>query len=451
MIYKNFKLNCIFRLLMISGNLFLIYYSASQLGYHITPILLIITSIIQFVSLFNYIQKINLYLTTFLESIRYADFSRSFQIDGLGSKYDELKAVFNLVINDFQKIRSDKEENYHYLQNVIQHIGIGLVAFTSEGDLEMINNSAKKLLQVHRLKNLSELAAINEKLPYTLLSLKSGDRTLIPINNNDSILQLAMYATEFKLRDRAIKLVSLQNIQSELEEQEMAAWQKLISVLTHEIMNSITPIASLSATVNHLLNEKKDKNNNPIPIDNETIDDIRSSLSTINKRSTGLIHFVESYRSLTKIPKPKFAIVPVNNIFLNIHNLLDEDIKTRNIRFNSKINPYSLELTVDQEQIEQVLLNMIKNSVHAVAECDDPHIELKAFLDIRGRIAIQITDNGAGILKDVIDKIFIPFFTTKSNGSGIGLSLSRQIMRIHGGSISVDSTPYVSTTFTLKF
>jgi nitrogen fixation/metabolism regulation signal transduction histidine kinase len=451
MIYKNFKINCLARLLLISGNLFLVYYSASQLSYHITPVLLAVTSILQFISLFNYIQKINLYLTTFLESIRYADFSRSFQIDGLGSKYDELKEVFNLVITDFQKIRSDKEENYHYLQNVIQHIGIGLIAFTADGSLEMINNAAKKLLQVHRLKNLSELAAINEKLPFTLLSLKSGDRTLIPITDNDNILQLAIYATEFKLRDRAIKLVSLQNIQSELEEQEMAAWQKLISVLTHEIMNSITPIASLSSTVNHLLNENKDEEGNPIPLDNETIDDIRSSLITINKRSTGLIHFVESYRSLTKIPKPRFAIVPVKSLFQNIHNLLDEDIKNKNIRFNSNINPYSLELTIDQEQIEQVLLNLIKNAVHAVAECDNPHIELKSFLDVRGRIAIQLTDNGAGILKDVIDKIFIPFFTTKSNGSGIGLSLSRQIMRIHGGSISVDSTPEVSTTFTLRF
>ena len=257
MIYKNFKINCLVRLILISGNLFLIYYSASQLGYHITPVLLAVISILQFISLFNYIQKINLYLTTFLESIRYADFSRSFQIDGLGSKYDELKEVFNLVITDFQKIRADKEENFHYLQNVIQHIGIGLIAFTNDGSLEMINNAAKKLLQVHRLKNLSELATINEKLPYTLLSLKSGDRTLIPITNNDNILQLAVYATEFKLRDRLIKLVSIQNIQSELEEQEMAAWQKLISVLTHEIMNSITPIASLSSTVNHLINESK--------------------------------------------------------------------------------------------------------------------------------------------------------------------------------------------------
>lgn len=451
MIYKNFKLNCIIRLLLISGNLFLVYYSISELSYHITPVLLTITTIIQFISLFSYIQKINLYLTTFLESIRYADFSRSFQVEGLGSKYDELKKVFNLVIADFQKIRSDKEENYHYLQNVIQHIGIGLIAFNQDGALEMINNAAKKLMQVHRLKNISELAPLNEKLPYTLLSLSSGDRTLIQIADNDNVMQLAMYATEFKLRDRAIKLVSLQNIQSELEEQEMAAWQKLISVLTHEIMNSITPIASLSSTVNHLLNEAKDDEGNPLPLDNETIDDIRSSLLTINKRSTGLIHFVESYRNLTKIPKPKFAIVPVSNIFKNIHNLLDDDIKNKNISFSSSIDPHSLELTVDQEQIEQVLLNLLKNSCHAVAESENPKIELSAFLENRGRVAIQVTDNGAGILKDVIDKIFIPFFTTKSNGSGIGLSLSRQIMRIHGGSISVDSKPYHATTFTLKF
>ncbi len=451
MIYKNFKLNCIFRLLLISANLLLVFISISQLHYHITPFLLFVIAIIQFISLFNYIQKINLYLTTFLESVRYADFSRSFQIEGLGSKYDELKKAFNLVISDFQKIRSDKEEHFQYLQNVIQHIGIGLIAFSSSGDIELINNSAKKIFSINRLKNVSELNKIDEKLPAAFASLKSGDRTLIQLYEKENILQLAVYATEFKLRDRSIKLVSLQNIQSELEEQEMAAWQKLISVLTHEIMNSITPIASLSATVNHLLNENKDENGTLLPLDNETIDDIRSSLITINKRSTGLIRFVESYRSLTKIPKPQYAIIPVKSLFQNIHNLLDDELKNKQISFKSSINPVSLELTIDQEQIEQVLINLIRNSIHAVAECEQPQIELTAFLDTRGRIAIQISDNGPGILKDVIDKIFIPFFTTKTNGSGIGLSLSRQIMRIHGGSISVDSTPYHNTTFTLKF
>lgn len=392
-----------------------------------------------------------MYLTTFLDSIRYADFSRNFKIEGLGSRYDELKSAFNQVIDNFQKIRTDKEEHFHYLQNVIQHVGIGLIAFNNTGEIELINNSARKIMQVYHVDFLDDLAQISDELPMKLNQLKSGDRTIIQLLIQDKNVQLVVYATEFKIRNRLIKLVSLQNIQSELEEQEMAAWQKLISVLTHEIMNSITPIASLSATVNQILKDNLDDNGNIAPLDNETIDDIRSSLLTINKRSTGLIRFVESYRSLTKIPKPKFNIIPVNNLFQNLHNLLDDDIQNAGIYFNSSIDPYSLELTIDQEQIEQVLINLIKNAMHALTESSDPKIELKAFLNEKGRSIIQISDNGPGIIKDVIDKIFIPFFTTKSNGSGIGLSLSKQIMRAHGGTITVNSIPYENTTFTLIF
>jgi nitrogen fixation/metabolism regulation signal transduction histidine kinase len=399
----------------------------------------------------QYIQKTNRYLTTFLESIRYSDFSRSFKIEGLGSAYDELQIAFNHVIEDFQKIRTEREEHYHYLQNVIQHIGISLIAFRKDGHVEMMNNSAKKLFQKNRLNNIKELKKYSEGLVRTLKELKPGKRKLVQVSDENIILQLAIYSTEFKLSNRTIKLVSIQNIQSELEEQEMAAWQKLISVLTHEIMNSITPIASLSATVNDLLKDIDTTDNIPQEIDDEIVIDIRNSLTTIHKRSTGLIRFVESYRNLTKIPKPEFEIIPAKNIFTNVKLLMEEELHKSNISCKRSIIPETLEVTADQQQIEQVLLNLIKNSQHALEGQENGKIELNAFLDKRGKVAIQVVDNGPGILEDVIDKIFIPFFTTKANGSGIGLSLSRQIMRFHGGTITANSEPNVKTEFTLKF
>ena len=451
MVYKNFKLNCSVRIILIAITMLLTFISVYNLGFSVTPILLGLITILQISSMLQYIQKTNRYLTTFLESIRYSDFSRSFKIDGLGSAFDGLKTAFNHVIEDFQKIRTEREEHYHYLQNVIQHIGISLIAFRKNGQVEMMNNSAKKLFQINRLSNIKELKKYSEELVRTLRDLKPGKRKLVQVSDEDVILQLAIYSTEFKLSNRTIKLVSIQNIQSELEEQEMAAWQKLISVLTHEIMNSITPIASLSATVNDLLKNIDTTDNIPQEIDDEIVIDIRNSLTTIHKRSTGLIRFVESYRNLTKIPKPEFEIIPVKNIFDNVKLLMEKELHKSNINCSKSIIPETLEVTADQQQIEQVLLNLLKNSQHALEGQENGKIELNAFLDKRGKVAIQVVDNGPGILEDVIDKIFIPFFTTKANGSGIGLSLSRQIMRFHGGTITANSELNVKTEFTLKF
>jgi len=428
-----------------------VFISIFRFGFNVTPILLCVLIIFQISDLIRYVQKTNKYLTSFLESIRYADFSRSFKLEGLGSAYDEMRDAFNDVISDFQKIRSEKEEHFHYLQNVIQHIGISLIAFQKDGSVEMINNSAKKLFQVSKLKNISELESYSLELVKKMKSMKSGERILVQVIDNDMMMQLAIYATEFKIRMQRIILVSIQNIQSELEEQEMAAWQKLIQVLTHEIMNSITPIASLSSTINELLKDIDTTDNKPQMIDDETVIDIRNSLKTISKRSTGMVHFVESYRNLTKIPKPKFDIIPIKEIFNNVHLLMEKDLKLKGIECVIDISPPSLELTADEELIEQVLINLVKNSMHALSNIENAKIIMRAFMDKRGRIAVQVIDNGLGILKEVIDKIFIPFFTTKTEGSGIGLSLSKQIMRVHGGTLTAQSEPNVETNFTLRF
>jgi len=431
--------------------LLLIFITIYQFNLYITPILMGIILIFQILNLIKYVQKTNHYLAIFLESIRYADFTRSFKLEGLGTAYDEMKEAFNDVIMDFQKIRNEKEEHYHYLQNVIQHIGISLIAFQKDGTVEMVNNSAKKLFQISKIKHIKELENFSSELVEKMINMKSGERVLVQVIDNDMIMQLAIYATEFKIRRQNIILVSIQNIQSELEEQEMEAWQKLIRVLTHEIMNSITPISSLTSTINELLKDIDTTDNKPQEIDDETVVDIRNSLKTINKRSIGLIHFVKSYRSLTKIPKPKFNIIPVKEIFNNVYLLMEKELKLRDIECEIVISPISLELTADEELIEQVLINLVKNAIFALSEIENAKIIMKAFLDKRGRIVLQIIDNGTGILEEVIDKIFVPFFTTRTDGSGIGLSLSKQILRMHGGSITAQSKPNKETIFTLKF
>lgn len=403
--------------------------------------------------MFKYIDKSNRDLASFLESIRFSEFTRSFQMEGMGSSFDELNKAFNDVIRDFQTVRTEKEEHFHYLQSIVQNIDVSIIAYQKDGTVEMINKAAKKLFQISGLKNVKQLYQISGELVEKLLSIAPGDSALIKVQQEDDLLQLAINSTEFKIHNKTIVLATIKNIQSVLEEQETEAWQKLISVLTHEIMNSITPIASLSSTIDVMINSFKeqqqiDPNAN---IDSETANEIQQGLQTIHKRSTGLLHFVNTYRNLTRIPKPNFRITTVKGIFDNIIPLMNEEFTQANISFHSEIDPPEMEFSADVELLEQVIINLLKNAIHALDGQEKAQITMKAFLNKRGRVTIQVVDNGVGILPEVLDKIFIPFFTTKPKGSGIGLSLSRQIMRLHGGSITAYSVPSYGASFTLTF
>ena len=451
MVFKHFRTHLVLRIIGIIITIGLLFYLLFSHHFNITPILLLIVIILQVVSLIKYLERTNRYLTTFLESIRYSDFTRSFQIQGLGSAYDGLKDAFNNVIEDFQKIRAEKQANYHYLQNVIQHIGIALIAFKPNGEVILVNNAAKKLFRIFKIRNIADLNQFSEGLAKLLPKMKSGQKDLIKVQIEDDFLQLVVSAKEFILGGLNVSLVSIQNIQAELETQELEAWQKLIRVLTHEIMNSITPISSLSATVNSMLDGIDTTDNKPQEIDDETVIDIQDALRTIHRRSNGLIHFVETYRNLTKIPKPDFTIFPLKQLLDNVENLMKDQMEKSNIDFSISLEPDTLYLTADEELIEQIIINLLKNSIQAMGNQEKKVISIKAYIGLRGRILIQVIDNGPGILQDVIDKIFIPFFTTKSNGSGIGLSLSRQIMRMHGGTITVASELDKETVFTLRF
>jgi two-component system, NtrC family, nitrogen regulation sensor histidine kinase NtrY len=452
MIYKKFRVNILIRILLLSTTVFLFFLSLKT-HFYITPVLVGLLIIFQIYALFQYADKTNRELASFLESIRYAEFTRSFQIEGMGSSFDELARAFNDVIKDFQNVRSEKEEHFHYLQSIVQNIDVSIIAFQRDGSVEMVNKSAKKLFQVSSLKNINSLEALSHELVQTLVSIKPGENKLVKVQDEEDILQLNINATELKIKDKEIILATIKNIQNVLEEQETEAWQKLIRVLTHEIMNSITPIASLSSTLDLMLKDivHPGESVHEYKLDMETVGEIQTALQTINKRSTGLLHFVNTYRNLTRIPKPNFRIASVGALFKNINLLLEEEFKKNSISFIVQVDPENLEFSADEQLIEQVLINLLKNSMHAIENRPSPRIELKAFVNKRGRVTIQVYDNGQGILPDVLDKIFIPFFTTKPNGSGIGLSLSRQIIRQHNATISAHSVVEKETTFTITF
>jgi two-component system, NtrC family, nitrogen regulation sensor histidine kinase NtrY len=449
--FKNYRLNIIFRVIVLAISIGLVAYFIT-VNKFIVPVILTAAVIFEITSIIRYLDKTNRELTSFLESIRFSEFTRSFQIESMGGTFNELNRAFNEVMHDFQKVRAEKEESFHYLQTIVQNIDVSVIAYSGDGNIELINKTAKKLFQLASIKNIKALESLSPDLVATLLGIKPGENKLVKVQYDDDILQLAIYASTIKVKDKLIYLVTIKDIQNVLEEQETEAWQKLIRVLTHEIMNSITPIASLSSTLDLMLKGMvAEGNGEELHIDKESVSEIQEALQTINKRSTGLLHFVNTYRNLTRIPKPNFRQCSVKELFTNIEKLMEEEIKRYGFEFIVRVEPADLEFTADDQLIEQVLINLLKNSLHALMGRPSGKIQLLGFMNKRGRVTLQVVDNGTGILKDVLDKIFIPFFTTKPSGSGIGLSLSKQIMRLHNGTISAHSEPEVETVFTMTF
>lgn len=451
MIYKRFRFNCILRVALLAITILLFFFLVFRTSLFAATFIIAVIILYEIYDLMRYVDKTNKDLSRFLQSIKYGDFSQSYKEAGLGTSFDELKNAFTEVSEAFRKARAEKEEHFRYLQTVVQHIGIGLIAFQPNGEVELINTAAKRLLQVPSLKNIQSLSSWSQPLVNTLFKLKPRENALVKIEDKNELLHLALYSTEFKLRGQIYKLVSLQNIYSELEEKEMEAWQKLIRVLTHEIMNSITPIVSLTSTVNELIHQSYRGDSTAKKAHEDALNDVQEALQTIRKRSQGLLHFVEAYRNLAAIPKPNFQIFLIRELFTRAEKLMQAHIQEANVRYEWSIEPETLELAADPELIEQVLINLQLNALQAVSNIKDGHIRLEAGFDDRGRIIIQVIDNGPGIPEENLEKIFIPFFSTKDGGSGIGLSLSRQIMRLHQGTISVQTEPNVQTVFTLRF
>lgn len=436
------------RLLLIVASALLAAIAARQ-GFWFNTVVLAALTIAQFILLMRYADKNTNNLAQFLESIRLSDFSRTFTAPGQSVAVRRLSAAMEEVMEDFRKIRSEKEEQYHYLQSVIQNIDMALLVYTPEGNIELSNKAARKLFRTSTLNTLDDLDQFSPQLAEGLRQIKHGETLLVKVRDEEEIISLVIFANHFRVKSKTLHLVSLKDLYNVLEEQEAESYQKLIRVLTHEIMNSIAPISSLASTVNQMLGEVT--RNHQFAGAEESIVEIGQALQTIEKRSQGLLHFVNTYRNLTRVPNPNIAEVPVGSLLSNIQKLMFDELQNRNIALTINIDPPNIILLADQQLIEQVLINLLMNSIHALTDREGAAVQIKALINRRNRPVIQVTDNGPGILQDVLDKIFIPFFSTKPNGTGIGLSLSKQIMRLHGGNITADSLPDEATTFTLTF
>ncbi len=439
-----FHINVIFRVvifLLLSGGIV----TSLHFKFYLTTFFLTIFLVVAVVNLIKYVTQTNRDLANFLASVKYDDFTSNTSAQHKGKSFGELHSGFNLINRKFRDIRAEKEANHQFLQTMVEHINVGLLGINDKEEVILMNKSLQKMLHKSYLINLDGIGKVDKQLCKTVKELEPGQRELVKVNIQNNLLQLSISAVAITLKKESFRLISFQNIQNELEAQELIASQKLIRILTHEIMNSVAPIASLSSTINEMLNRPEKT------VINGQLENIKRSIQVIQKRSEGLLDFTETYRQLTRIPPPKFQIVSAKSLINEVQTLLVLDFEKHRIRFEKQL-PSGEEFSFqgDPHLLEQVLINLVKNAIDAVKDNKHPIIKASAFYTSDRKINIQIVDNGKGIPKDMMDQIFVPFFTTKTEGSGIGLSLSRQIVRMHKGNIDIQSTEGEGTLVTIR-
>ena len=367
--------------------------------------------------------------------------------------FNELGYFLNEIGEIVREVRIDRENQFQYMQYIVRHVSVGLIAFDLKGNVEIINKAAMELLGVGEINSIILLEKVKPELPGILNNMKAEEQKVMNLKSNNRIMQLAIRVTVFKIGEKEIRLVSFQDIKNELDEKEIDSWQKLIRVLTHEIINSVTPVTSLTSTISGFFKRGDDIVSSK-DLSDETIREALTGLGYIEDRGKNLIDFVSKFRSLTKLPVPRFEETKVTDLLNEINLLKKEELFAKGINFSSSVVSDGLTVFCDRGLIGHVLLNLVNNAVDAVesnTEAKGKSIEIIGSKGEEQRIQIVIADNGTGIPEELVEDIFIPFFTTKENGSGIGLSLCRQIMKLHGGTITVYPGFGIETRFTLKF
>lgn len=455
---RNFRLNCIVRVLTLGATITLLVVLLPR-RQAFSLLLLGATIVGQTWSLIRYIESTNRSLSIFLQSVEFGDFSSRVISGPSGKSFSGLVQVFNEILAGFSVRDSAREENLRYLMAVVQHVGVGLLVHDDRDEVVLLNHAARRLLDVPRLGNLSDLQGVDPGLLAALRRQEPGEQILVTVTVRGEQRQLSIQASELRQSRRTLTLISLQNISPELNEKEMEAWRNLIRVLTHEIKNSLTPIISLAASVEKIT---VDEALHPVerPPRPDQVEKIRDALQIIQRRSQGLLHFVDSYRDLTNLPRPDISVFPVADLFSRVEALIAPQLAVpagcpqadeHRMDLTVHIDPPTMKLTADLRLIEQVLINLVINALDATRGQQGDSIRLTARFDNRSRPLIEVRDNGPGILADSLEKVFIPFYSTKPDGTGIGLSWSRQVMRLHRGDLIARSEPGVETVFTLRF
>lgn len=447
MTFKKIHWDILTRVLLMFGTL-----TAASLvlvnGWYLYEILIVPFIIYQVIDFYRFHKMAEYEVEQFVESIQYRDFSRNFNVSQAPEDLKQLRKGFNEINTAFKVISKEKETQYQYLQKILELVDTGILSYETEsGEVVWMNESLKRMLVLPYLKSIHSLQRRDEGLYQQVISLKPGKNHVATVHQEKNTFKILLSATAFQTEGKKYHLVAFQNINEALDETESKAWQKLLSVMTHEIMNSVAPISSLADTLKNRLHESVQYLDNS----NGVVEDLEVGINTIKRRSEGLLKFAEVYRNLNKITTPNLKRVFVRDLFENMHNLMQPTLNQKGIEMEIILKDPELMLDVDTNLIEQVLINLIVNAIEAVKDAAQPRIILSAVVSPSNKTAIKVTDNGYGMSEEVMNNIFIPFFSTKKNGSGIGLSLCKQIMMLHKGNITVQSVEGTGTAFSLQF
>ena len=396
------------------------------------PALTGIVVLLQVIIMLRYVEAHVDTLEEFFAAVNYEDFTRRFVTDDLDA---ELKDAFNRVLNRFQEARAERDVQASYLETVVRHVPVAFFAVRDDGSLSLVNNPARRLTGIPGLHHIDQLGELDSALPAAIRAIKPGQQQLLQTTLRDVPVELRVSVSEIRLDGAAERLYSIENLSGELTARESSAWRNLIRVLTHEIMNTLTPVTSLAQTCTSMLDQS------------DATEDIREAINTIARRSEGLMQFVSKYRELLHVPQPQPQNVDVAAILKGIATLLQDELRDIDLRI--EVIPDTLQVLADRALLEQLVLNLVRNAIDALQDTRDPKILLAAGMNY-GHTLIRVRDNGPGIAESVIGQGCGPFYTTKRDGSGIGLSLSRQIMTAHGGEIAIASDAG-GTTVSLVF
>jgi signal transduction histidine kinase len=359
-----------------------------------------------------------------------------------------LRKGFNEINTTFKLISRERETQYHYLQKILELVDTGIISYEQEsGETGWINEAFKKLIGVPYLKTIHSLEKREEELYNEIIKLKPGDSKILTVTRNQQLVKILVTASVMRSEDKMYKLIAFQNVSEALDETESKAWQKLLNVMTHEIMNSVAPISSLADTLKNRLQSPEIKNS---PVSTQ-MEDLELGIDTIKRRSEGLLKFTESYRSLNKITKLDLTKILVRNLFESLNRLMRPTLEKKHIELEIILRDPTLAIEADLNLIEQVMINLLVNAIEAVKDRENPTLTLSAEILGNNKTLVKVSDNGLGMPPELLDKIFIPFFSTRKSGSGIGLSLCKQIMLLHKGNIQVQSTQGHGATFILQF
>jgi len=408
--------------------------------------ILVVITLLQVSAFTSFASKAVREVGEFALSARYRDFSRHFTERGIPLQNQLLHWHFNEINRVFRQLSREREAQYQYLQRLLELVDTGILSFDNQGNIAWMNESLRKMLGIVYLKNLAALEKREPELYQQILHLKPGETKIILLNPNKIPTKVLLSIARFVTDNQHFTLVAFQNINEALDETEAQAWQKILRVMTHEIMNSVGPIASLADTIKGRLPQPDGL---PEPII-EQLKDVELGLDTIQKRSLGLLRFADIYRNFNQISQPQLITFAVLDLLEDIYQLMEPSLERKQVEMEVVLKDPKLQLEADKNLIEQVLINLIINAIEAVRERPAPLVQLSGYRH-DGRIILEVADNGTGIPPDILEKIFVPFFSTKASGSGIGLSLSRQIMLLHKGNIQVRSTEGKGTAFLLTF